>query len=90
MSPMSDNGPSPLRVEPQPVSRIGKAERTRAAILDAALAFLWGRPFREMTVTRLMESTGVSRSAFYQYFSDLHELMQALQDMLQSEIFAAV
>ncbi|MFC1530733.1 TetR/AcrR family transcriptional regulator [Gemmatimonadota bacterium] len=74
---------------PQPSPRIGKAERTRAAILDAALGFLWSRPFREMTVSKLMESTGASRSAFYQYFSGLHDLMQALQDMLQDEIFTA-
>jgi len=86
---MSDTEVSPLRAEPQPVSRIGKAERTRAAILDAALGFLWSRPFRELTVSKLMESTGASRSAFYQYFSGLHDLMQALQDMLQDEIFAA-
>lgn len=85
---MSDIDQPPLRVRPQPVSKIGKAERTRAAILDAALGFLWSRPFREMTVSRLMESTGMSRSAFYQYFSGLHELMQALQDILQGEIFA--
>lgn len=87
---MSDTEVSPLRAEPQPVSRIGKAERTRAAILDAALGFLWSRPFRDMTITGLMESTGVSRSAFYQYFGGLPELMRALQDMLLGEILAAV
>ena len=81
---------STLHAEPEPVSRIGKAERTRAAILDAALGFLWSRPFRELTITELMESTGVSRSAFYQYFAGLPEVMQALQDMLLGEIFAAV
>ena len=66
---------SPLHVEPQPVPRIGKSERTRAAILNAALDFLWSHPFRDMTVASLMTSTGVSRSAFYQYFNDLHEVM---------------
>ena len=29
----------------------------------------------------------MSRSAFYQYFKDLHELMETLLDMLQQEIF---
>jgi AcrR family transcriptional regulator len=37
-----------------------------------------------------MDSTAVSRSAFYQYFSGLHELMRTLQDMMQGEIFAGV
>lgn len=80
---------SPLHVQPQPAPRIGKSERTRAAILNAALDFVWTHPFRDMTVTSLMASTGAGRSAFYQYFSDLHEVMEALLDILQGEIFVA-
>ena len=71
------------------MSKIGKSERTRAAILDAALEFIWTDPFRDMTVKVLMDSTGLSRSAFYQYFDDLHDLMETLLNMLQDEIFAA-
>jgi AcrR family transcriptional regulator len=84
---MSDTEVSPLRAEPQPVSRIGKAERTRAAILNAALDFLWSHPFRDMTVSLVTDPAEVSRSAFYQYFKDLHELMETLLDRLQGEIF---
>jgi AcrR family transcriptional regulator len=80
---------SPLRVSPQPSLKIGKSERTRAAILNAALDFIWLHPFRDMTVNSLMASTGVGRSAFYQYFKDLHEVMEILLDMLQDEIFVA-
>jgi AcrR family transcriptional regulator len=43
-----------------------------------------------MTVNSVMASTGVGRSAFYQYFSDLHEVMETLLTMLQEEIFTAV
>jgi len=43
-----------------------------------------------MSITSLMASTSVSRSAFYQYFNDLHELMETLLTMLQEEIFTAV
>jgi len=78
---------SSLRMSPQPTLKIGKAERTRATILNAALDLIWSHPFRDMTVNLLMASTGVSRSAFYQYFKDLHELMETLLDMLQQEIF---
>ena len=74
-------------MSPQPTLKIGKAERTRATILNAALDLIWSHPFRDMTVSSLMASTGVSRSAFYQYFNDLHELMETLLDMLQQEIF---
>src|SRR5210317_1758340 len=78
---------SSLRMSPQPTLKIGKAERTRATILNAALDLIWSHPFRDMTVSSLMASTGVSRSAFYQYFNDLHELMETMLDMLQQEIF---
>ena len=78
---------SSLRVSPQAVLKIGKAENTRAAILNAALDFLWSHPFRDMTINSLMAPTGVGRSAFYQYFKDLHELMETLLDRLQGEIF---
>ena len=87
---MSDRKASspPLRVEPQPVLKIGKSERTRAAILNAGLEFVWSHPFRDMTVNALMASAGMSRSAFYQYFKDLHDLMGVLLDTVKDEVFA--
>ena len=45
-------------------------------------------PFRDMTVNVLMAPTGLSRSAFYQYFNDLHGLMETLLDMLKDEVYA--
>ena len=78
---------SPLRVTPQATARISKSERTRAAILNAAFDFLWSRPFRDVTVQAVTASTDVGRSAFYQYFSDLHELMKTLLAIVQDEIF---
>ena len=75
-----------LVAEPEPIPRIGRSERTRAEILDAAFEFLWSRPFRDITVNSLMATTSISRSAFYRYFDDIHELMQALLTRLESEI----
>lgn len=79
--------PSSFRIDPRTTIKISKSERTRAAILNAALEFIWSRAFRDMTVSSLMLSTGGSRSVFYQYFKDLHELMETLLDMLQDQIF---
>ena len=64
-----------------------KADRTRLAILDAALALLWSRPFRDLTVADVMAEAGSSRPAFYQYFHDLHELMEELLREMGEEIF---
>jgi AcrR family transcriptional regulator len=38
-----------------------------------------------MTVNELMAATSVSRSAFYQYFNDLHDVMESLLKKLQEE-----
>ncbi len=78
-----------LKVDPQPSREISKSSRTRAAILNAALDFIWSHPFRDLTVASLMASTGLSRSAFYQYFGDLHEVMETLLEMLKEDVFAA-
>ncbi|MGS0683043.1 TetR/AcrR family transcriptional regulator [Shewanella sp. 125m-7] len=75
------------RVKPQLLPKVGKAELTRASILDAAIKFIWSYPFCDMTVNSLMLSIDVSRSTFYQYFNDLPDLMAALLNMLQDEIF---
>lgn len=66
-----------------------KSERTHQAILDSALEFLWSNPFREMTVAELMSITAISRSAFYRYFDDLHDLMETLLQGIEEDIFEA-
>lgn len=76
-----------LRTDVSSVTNLRKSERTRQAILDGALEFLWSRPFREMTVAELMAITGVSRSAFYQYFTDLHDLIETLLRGIEEDIF---
>ena len=65
-----------------------KSERTRQSILDAALKFLWTHPFRELTVGELMSLAGTGRSAFYQYFEDLHDLMESLLRGMEEDIFS--
>ena len=84
-----EGGSDHLRVNPKSAERVIKSDRTRADILNAALEFVWSRPFREMSVSSLMATTSISRSAFYQYFEDIHQLMKELLDMLAEEIFAA-
>ena len=79
-----------LFAEPEPTPKIGRSERTRAEILDAAFDFLWSRPFRDMTVNSLMAKTSISRSAFYRHFEDVHDLMRALLTRLESEILEGV
>lgn len=72
----------------QGVTATPKSELTRQRILDCALDFLGSNPFRKLSITTLMESTGITRPAFYHYFADLHELMEALLLELQEELQA--
>jgi len=85
---VSNQFSSRIRVIPQPSGKIGKSEHTRVTILNTAVDFLWAHPFREMTVNSLMAPTGVGRSAFYQYYKDLHELMETLLDTVRVELVA--
>ena len=68
--------------EPRP----RKSEQTRSAILDSALEYLQDHSFRELTVGELMDRAGASRPTFYQYFSDLPDLMNVLLDSLRDEV----
>ena len=72
--------------DPKNAPALRKSERTRQSILDAALEFLWTHPFRELTVGELMSLAGTSRSAFYRYFEDLHDLMEVLLRGVEEDI----
>ena len=63
--------------EPQR-SRRHQPEEARRKIKDSARRFLWKRPFRDLSIAELMAGTPLSRPAFYQYFADLHELIESL------------
>jgi AcrR family transcriptional regulator len=47
-------------------------------IRQSAVRFLWEHPFRDLTVAKLMAGTELSRPSFYQYFSDLHCVIESL------------
>ena len=73
------------RNDPRDLSMLRKSERTRQEILNNALKFLWSKAFRDLTVAELMVQTGSSRSCFYQYFADLHDLMENLLHDLEQD-----
>lgn len=59
-------------------SRRHGPEEARQEIMDSAVRFLWAQSFRDLTIGELMGDTSLSRPAFYQYFKDLHELIETL------------
>ncbi|HKY90874.1 MAG TPA: TetR/AcrR family transcriptional regulator [Nevskiaceae bacterium] len=65
-------------------------EIARREILDAAAQFLRTRPFRELKIGELMEQTKIGRSAFYVYFNDVYELVEALIEEIEAEVVATI
>jgi AcrR family transcriptional regulator len=85
---MSDRIKSDLRREvvAANVMAPSKSALTKSAILNAAMQFLETHQFRNLTVGILMAKTGYSRATFYQYFNDLHGLMETLLDGVKGGI----
>src|SRR5580692_460816 len=58
----------------------------RTEILDATEKLLKKMPFSELNVTVVMAQTRLSRSSFYEYFSDLHEVLVKLTRRVVQEM----
>jgi len=61
-------------------------EDARRLIQESAKRFLGEQPFRELTVETLMANTELSRPAFYQYFTDVHDLILSLLTEIEAEM----
>ena len=68
-----------------------RRRRSRAAasaeILTAAETFLRERPFRELSVEEVMTRTSLSRSSFYVYFRDRHDLLLRLVQDIGAQLY---
>jgi AcrR family transcriptional regulator len=63
-------------------------EDARAEIVAAAEGLLRQRPFRELSVEEVMARTSLSRSSFYVYFRDRHDLLLHVVEQIGDELFA--
>ena len=73
----------------KPKNTFRKSDKTQQSILDAALDYLWTKPYRSLTVNQLMSRAGSSRSAFYRYYEDLPAMMEHLLNEYKDKIMAA-
>ena len=65
-------------------------EAARAEILEAAEALLREHDWSRVSVEKLMEQTGMTRSSFYHYFKSVDEVAVALFARVEDEIRNAV
>ena len=65
-------------VSAEPVSRQERKQRTRQALLDAALGLLADRPFASLSLREVAKGAGIVPTAFYRHFASMDELGVAL------------
>lgn len=63
-----------------------KREQTREAIVEAYLGLLETTDFDAVTVSMLCRATGIVRSTFYTYFSDIYAVAQFIEDRLIAKL----
>ena len=63
-------------------------EAAVAEIVAAAEQFLGERPFRELSVDEIMARTSLSRSSFYVYFRDRHDLLLRIVEAIGDDLMA--
>jgi AcrR family transcriptional regulator len=95
-APASADAPSPADVSPPAAApatakRAKRRRRSREAasaeIVSAAEAFLRERSFRELSVEEVMARTTLSRSSFYVYFRDRHDLVLRVVEEIGNQLF---
>lgn len=64
----------------EPVSRAERKERTRQALLDAALELLVERSFDGLSLREVARAVGIVPTAFYRHFASLQDLGVALAE----------
>ncbi|PRX48450.1 TetR family transcriptional regulator [Prauserella shujinwangii] len=67
-----------MRVSVDPVSRQERKQRTRQALLDAALGLLAERTFAGLSLREVTKRAGIVPTAFYRHFESMDELGIAL------------
>ena len=71
---------APVRSEPVLTSRRERKQRTRADLLQAALALLEDNGFSGLSLREVSREAGVVPTAFYRHFASMEELGLALVD----------
>ena len=68
----------------------GRAEATRAQILDAALAQFSTYGFARTSMSRIAHASTVSRTSLYKHFKTKEDVFSALSERINGEVLAAV
>ncbi|MFD6889417.1 TetR family transcriptional regulator [Streptomyces sp. NPDC059957] len=84
---MTDQRPAPA---PAAGLRERKKQRTRDALLRAALLLFIAQGYEETTVDEITDAVDVSQRTFFRYFANKEEVAFAVQDLVESHFVAAL
>lgn len=72
--------------EPLKTRKTSKAAQTRERIISAYLDLIPEKKWDKISVKDLCAKSDITRGTFYQYFNDIYDLMQHIQDTLIQEL----
>lgn len=66
--------------------KINKSERTRQNIINSYIDLMTEKKWDTITVKELCERCSITRSTFYQYYTDIYDLVDSLETDLLEEL----
>lgn len=66
--------------------RLAKSEQTKLRIIDVFLELIHEKKWDKITVKELCFATEITRGTFYQYFNDIYDLMEQIEDTLITDL----
>ncbi|MFD1907900.1 TetR/AcrR family transcriptional regulator [Paenibacillus rhizoplanae] len=61
-------------------------EKTRQRFIEVFVSYTAKKPIEKISIQEIANRSGYNRSTFYQYFTDIYELLDAVENNLLHDI----